>query len=576
MGRVRVGVLVWWLVVIGLVLPAVAGAHAALLHTTPDASVTTNGPPSQVTLTYSESIEPRFSIVSVTDVNGKQVTSGVPAREPGSPQTLAVPLKKIPAGWYLVLWRVISADGHPVRGAFTFAVGPSPGPAPQFVIPSLSESAATPGLVGVRFVVFLTVMLAIGLFCFRILIARPLRRLVPSSNLRPLTIAFVVSLAVTLVAVPVYLIISTAKFALTSSLDLGTVIPLIRDSSFGRSFLDLWIVLALFGATALIAIAIDRPERPIRSSAELFATASALITAGVLLVIPGIAGHAAQTPPAALAMALDWVHLVSGSVWIGGLVGLLVLWSATPAAIRRDVLARVVPRFSKVAFTSVMLLITTGVIASILHLPTLATLWDTSYGKAILVKSALLACTMLIAAVNLFVTRPRLAATGVRDDLVAGAPVLLRRLVSAELVLVAGTILAASVLTSLPPPPKALASIGSIDAHVGPGPINQIVKHGAYALRLKITPNRAALPNDFSLGITKNGAAVRGAEVTMRFTMLDMDTEQQTYILPETTAGTYTRAAPALVMVGHWGLGLTVTPKGGTPFDVLFEDRASG
>jgi copper transport protein len=576
MARVRVGIVVWWLVVLGLVLPAVAGAHASLLHTTPDASVTTNGPPSQVTLTYSESIEPRFSIVSVTDVNGHQVTSGVPAREPGSPQTLAVPLKTLPAGWYLVLWRVISADGHPVRGAFTFAVGPSPGPAPQFVIPSLSESAATPGLVGVRFVTFLTVMLAIGLFCFRILIARPLRRSVPRASLRPVTIAFISALAVALVAVPVYLIISTAKFALTSSLDLGTLIPLVRDSSFGRSMLDLWIVLALFGAAALIAIAIDRPERPIRSTAELFATASALIAAGVLLVVPGIAGHAAQTSPAALALSLDWAHLVSGSVWVGGLAGLLVLWSATPAVVRRDALARVVPRFSKVAFTSVMLLIVTGVVAAILHLPTLSSLWQTGYGKAILVKSALLACTMLIAAVNLFVTRPRLAATGIRDDLVTAAPALLRRLVSAEVVLVAGTILAASVLTSLPPPPKALADIGAIDAHVGPGPIDQVVKQGSYALRLKISPNRAALPNDFSLGITKNGTAVRGAEVTMRFTMLDMDAQQQTYILPETAAGTYTRAAPALVMVGHWGLGLTITPKGGTPFNVLFEDKASG
>ena len=125
--RVRVGVTVWLLVALGLALPAVAGAHASLLRTTPSASVVTNGPPAQVTLTYSESIEPRFSIVSVTDVNGHQVTSGPPAREPGSPQTLVVPLRKIPPGWYLVLWRVISADGHPVRGAFTFAVGPSPG-----------------------------------------------------------------------------------------------------------------------------------------------------------------------------------------------------------------------------------------------------------------------------------------------------------------------------------------------------------------------------------------------------------------------------------------------------------------
>jgi copper transport protein len=574
--RVRVGLAVWVLVALGLVLPAVAGAHAALLHTTPDATATTNGPPPLVALTYSESVEPRFSIISVTDVKGHQVTAGLPAREPGSPQTLEVPLKKVPPGWYLVLWRVISADGHPVRGAFTFAVGPSPGPAPQFVIPSLSESAATPGLVGIRFATFISVMLAIGLFLFRIVIARPLTRAVPRASLRPISLAFIVSLAVSLVAVPIYLVISTAKFALASDFNLGTTIPLIRSSSFGRSFEDLWVVLALFGIAALIAIAIDRPERPIRSTAELFATGSAIIAAGALLVIPGVAGHAAQTSPAALAMALDWVHLVAGSVWVGGLVGLLALWYGTASSERRAALARVVPRFSRVAFVSVMLLIVTGVVASYLHLPTLSSLWQTSYGKAILIKSGLLAATMLIAAVNLLVTRPRLAATGIRDDLAARAPALLRRLVSVELVLVVTTIVVAMVLTSLPPPPKALANIGSIAAHIGPGPIDKVVTQGDYSMRVRIDPNRAALPNTFSIAISRKGAPVNGAEVTMQFTMLDMDAEQQTYTLPEKAPGMYTRSAPALVMVGHWGLGFTVTPKGGTPFSFVVEDRASG
>jgi copper transport protein len=132
------------------------------------------------------------------------------------------------------------------------------------------------------------------------------------------------------------------------------------------------------------------------------------------------------------------------------------------------------------------------------------------------------------------------------------------------------------VLTSLPPPPKALANIGSVDAHVGPGPIDETVKQGSYQLHLKIDPNRAALPNTFSATIDRNGQPLRGAEVTMRFTMLDMDAQQQTYTLPEKSPGTYTRAAPALVMVGHWGLGLTITPKGGTPVQLLVEDRANG
>jgi copper transport protein len=84
------------------------------------------------------------------------------------------------------------------------------------------------------------------------------------------------------------------------------------------------------------------------------------------------------------------------------------------------------------------------------------------------------------------------------------------------------------------------------------------------------------LPNTFSATVTRGAKPVRGADVTMRFTMLDMDMQQQLYTLPERAPGTYSRSAPALVMVGHWGLGFTIAPRGGAPFDVLLVDRASG
>ena len=159
-----------------LLLPAAAWAHAALLRTAPVASATVNTPPREVALTYSEAVEPRFAIVSVTNASGRQETTGSPRRSPTNPDTLLVPLRRLAEGWYLVYWRAISVDGHPVRGAFTFAVGPNPGPAPQFPVPSTSESAATPRLLTGRWVVFLSVMGSIGLLALRLAIARPVVR----------------------------------------------------------------------------------------------------------------------------------------------------------------------------------------------------------------------------------------------------------------------------------------------------------------------------------------------------------------------------------------------------------------
>ena len=572
----RRGALVAAVVVAALAAPASAWAHAALLHTTPSASVVLNHPPKQVAMTYSEAVEPRFAIVSITDAAGRRVAAGPPGRSPTNPDTLVTKLRPIGEGWYLVYWRVISADGHPVRGAFTFAVGPNPGPAPQFPIPSLSETAATPQLLVARWIVFLSTMSAIGLFVLRALTARPLVRVLRGTSLRALNIALWVSLAAALVATPVYVVLATAQFALRSAFNVGALVPLLRSSAFGRGYLDLELTLGLFALAAAICTWVDRPERPQRSVAELLALIGALLAAAACLIVPGAAGHAAQTAPRGLSLAFDWFHLAAGSIWVGGLVGLLVLWRSTAELLRVAALSFVVPRFSNIAFASVMLLIGSGIGSSVQHLPTLASLWQTSYGKTLIAKIVLLGGAMLLAAVNLSRTKPRLAAAATRPTLAAGAAVLLRRLVSGEVVFVFGALFAAGLLSSLAPPSKALARLGHVSAKVGPGPVSHVVTQSGYRLAFNIDPNRAALPNSFAVKITRDGKPVTHAGVVARFAMLDMTMSELSYRLPEKAPGTFSRSAPALVMVGHWGLTFEVTPPGKAPFDVTLLDHATG
>jgi copper transport protein len=559
-----------------LAFPALASAHAVLLRTSPSASGTVNIPPARVALTYSEAVEPRFAIVSVTNAAGTSQSSGSPQRSATDPDTLEVPLQRLSEGWYLVYWRVISVDGHPVRGAFTFAVGPNPGPAPQFVIPSLSETAATPKLLIARWATFLSLMAAIGLFVMRMLVGRPVLRRVPGTSLAPVSLGFGIALAVALVATPIYLELSTAEFARRSFFDFGNVVPLIRDSSFGRSYVDLEIILALIAIAGFIAITVDRPERPQRSVAELLALDGALVAAAAALLVPGLAGHAAQTSPRGIALALDWVHLAGASLWIGGLIGLLIVWATLASGQRLPGLQVVVPRFSRVALVSVLLVLASGVWAVILHLPTLASLWQTSYGTALIVKVAILSGALLLGATNNQRTVPRLAKADEAPVRAEGASKLLRSLVSMEVVIVVTVIFVAGILSSLAPPSKALASIGKESVRVGPGPVTSVVNRQGYRLEFHVTPNRAAVPNGFTLRITKNGAPVRHAVVTTTFTMLDMEMGQQGYRLQETSPGEYTRSAPALVMVGHWGLTFDIAPPGGPRLAVQLVDRANG
>ena len=559
-----------------LALPAAAWGHAGLIRTSPTASGTVNTPPTQVTLTYTEPVEARFAIVSVTDAQGRQITSGPPENAPGAPQTLVTPLERAPEGWYLVFWRVISADGHPVRGAFTFAVGPNPGPPPQFRVPSLSETATTTRLLVSRWVVFLSLLSALGLFVLRALIARPVVRVVRGVSFRALNLAFGIALCVALIATPVYIDLATAQFTLRSAFDLGAIVPAVRASGFGRDYLDLELVLALFGVAAIIALYLDRPEREQRSVVELVALPSALLTGAAALVLPSLAGHAGQKSPRGLALPLDTVHMAAASIWLGGLIGLIVFWIAVGAGRRVAALSFVVPRFSAVAFCSVVVLIGTGIGSALLELPTFATLWSTSYGQALIWKIALLFAALMLAGVNLARTKPRLQAAVSQPSVGPGAATLLRRLVQGEVVFVTAALFAAVVLTSLPPPASALARVKNIAARVGPGAVSEVVTKGPYKVRVGVSPNRAAFPNTFSVAVTRGGRPVRGAQVISRFQMLDMEMGEQSYQLPERKPGVFVKSAPALVMVGHWALQFEVAPPGARPFVVTLLDKASG
>jgi copper transport protein len=560
-----------------LVLPAAASAHAYLIKTSPVASGVLDTPPREAALTFDEAVEPRFAIVSVTDASGKQQTTGPAQRSAANPDTLLVPLApQLPQGWYLIYWRAISVDGHPVQGAFTFAVGPNPGPAPQFPVPRVSATAITPQLLIARWAVFVTVMSAIGLFVLRMLIARPAVRRAPGTSLRALSVAFLVLSMLGLVTIPVYLDFAIANDSLRSVFDLGALVPLFRVTAFGRGYLDMELCFALFCVAAWIALWVDRPDREARSVAELLALTGALLAAAAVLIVPGAVGHAGQTAPRGLSMALDFVHLTSGSVWLGGLIGLLVLWLSLTVAGRVGALTVVVPRFSNVAFVSVLVLLGTGTGATIIHMPAVNALWGTSYGVAILVKIGLLTAALALGAVNLTRTKPGLIAARQRPEGGESTAGLLRRLISGEALLIGSAVFAAAVLSSLAPPPPSFALQNSALAKVGPGRVAETVERAGYKLQVLVSPNKAAAPDSFALRISKGGQPVDGATVTLTFNHLEMQMPQQEYQLKEVQPGIYSRAAPALVMVGKWGLSFQITPPGASPFTALIVDQANG
>ena len=97
-----------------------AGAHAFLDHAEPRVGNKVATAPREVTLWFTQKLEPAFSTITVTDPAGKRVDTGK-TRVSGS--QMSVSLRPGGSGTYHVTWRVLSVDTHTTDGSFTFEVG---------------------------------------------------------------------------------------------------------------------------------------------------------------------------------------------------------------------------------------------------------------------------------------------------------------------------------------------------------------------------------------------------------------------------------------------------------------------
>jgi methionine-rich copper-binding protein CopC len=98
---------------------AAAHAHASLERANPPVGSTVRSAPRQVTLSFSQKLEPSFSSAQVRDAAGARVDQG--ARVSGT--QIHVSVRPLPPGTYRVNWRVLSVDTHTTEGSFSFRVG---------------------------------------------------------------------------------------------------------------------------------------------------------------------------------------------------------------------------------------------------------------------------------------------------------------------------------------------------------------------------------------------------------------------------------------------------------------------
>lgn len=539
-----------------LVPMASVSAHAELIGSDPADGEVLAAPPSRVRLQFSEPIEREFFSLEVYTADRVRVDGGdarIPADDVAALEA-GVTIRD--PGTYTVVWRVLSIDGHVVRGVFAFSVGAAAGSGPLL---DLAASGA-PVEVGaiVRWLTYLAAFLLVGGLAFGPLILAPAVRaggimdatLLNRATRRwlwlgwlSLILLFGLSLAALLV-----------QAADATGVPLGEVL---RGRAISRllttSYGTMWLLRlgCLMGLVAVLAI-ITAQSRPARWTGW----AGTLLGAALLLTIAA-SGHARAVPnQTVVAVTADWLHLLAGAVWIGGLAQLmLALPTLLPTLAlpeRRALLGQTVRRFSLVAGTSVVVLLATGLYAGLVHVPSWQALLDTVYGAVFSGKLLLIVPLLVLGAINLLIfhrrfVRGQQAAPKAAED--TRGQRLFGLVVRGEILLGVLILAVTGLLSGLPP--------AATEAPEGT-PFTATQPLGNLQATLSITPNQAGT-NEVVVAVADAAgrpAPVESVVVTVQHQ--DMAMGRREIPLEPAAPGQYRASGNTLIMAGNWQATLRV------------------
>jgi copper transport protein len=412
--------------------------HATLLRSTPAANSRLDKPPSAIRLVFSEQVVPELSQIALVGSRGDTVQLKV-ANDPHDVHVLVGTVTSELTGPYKVVWRVLSADGHPVGGNFKFTVGSgtttsasstasvvadgvaqaSPNPSPALATPVSSSTGAEEKPVPVFASLFRGIglgafMTGIGILFFG-LSAGERRFLIPGA------------LVTSLIAGGTLLLVAHAIMWLEHVSPTGHLSADFMSSILGSAIGRVELLRVLLAVLALWAISLARHRK------------IALWLGIGCLIVSGAVGHPAAIHPY-VAIPAKMTHLLAASIWVGGLVWLVWVAHCDEAACRIE--AR---RVSSIALIAVIAIFLSGLLQIVLFLNTPSDLWRDDYGRLVLAKIVGLLILVGYGVYNRFGLLPTLETPG--------ASVKLQRSAKQEIAIVAIVILIGGFLAYVPTPP---------------------------------------------------------------------------------------------------------------------------
>jgi copper transport protein len=364
-----------------------ASAHAQLERTDPADGTVLQDAPTEVRLTFSEGVGVADDGIRVVNGKGDRVDDGN-AHGDGDGVVAVDVDDDLARGTYVVSWRVVSEDGHPIQGAFQFSVGEKS----EVDAGLLADAEADPetgwqavGAV-LRGLVAAGSLLAVGGTVFLLLLSD---RSLPAwaSGARVVTIAAAVAIVASILGIPLQAVLVSG----------GGAAAMFDGEALGQAVGDgvgLAVSLTLAGLLLVVAALKVPPKR----SPLVLALAGGWLTMLAFVVT----GHTrSATSPAAM-IASDLVHVTAGAAWFGGLVMLAIHLRAQRRADEPVPATEMVSKFSAMATWALLAVAAAGTALAWLEVRSLDALGSTTYGRLLLAKVAVVGLVALGGAYNRF------------------------------------------------------------------------------------------------------------------------------------------------------------------------------
>ncbi|WP_260288249.1 copper resistance CopC/CopD family protein [Peribacillus aracenensis] len=513
-----------------LLYPAMAFGHATVISSNPSPNEAMDTLPEKISIQFSENIQPSFHSLEVFSQGGDKVQIHDSKISEQSEKILEAKWKgTIDEGIYYIKWRVVSSDGHPIEGTIPFQFGDSAGLSDQ-ENPEVNASFPNSINVILQSLQYICFAALTGILFFRLSLMKDPRLFEASRRTRLYLWLSYAGLAFSIfLNLPLKVTID-AGVGWTDAFKLTYIKEVLNATNFGA----VWIIEVLI-LLLLFLVIYFMLENSLNKSLPFFS----FIIMASLMICKALTGHTAAVPNQVLAVLMDFLHLLSMALWLGGLMAILVILPglADRQAVQEDKKTfywSIIQRFSRWAFLFVIILIVSGIYSSLQHVPTIHSLFYTTYGQLLLAKIILMLVMIVLGGFHFLRGKKQTRKLGYSVGMEFGLGIVI--------------LLIAALLTNVQ---TAMSSPGPIEKTLRTEENNEVT--------LMVTPNEVG-DNVIQVNLFKEGKPIAKIE-QLTITMQPLDTPRGEIKLQmkEKNTGTFTSKS-LLTMPGKWNIhvhGLT-------------------